>query len=61
MAARVFVAIIKMRLAIPRGVYQIPQVLSLGFFEKTTLNAARTLEPRPPNWPSDRKQPILIE
>jgi IS4 transposase len=57
----VLVAIIKKRLAISRSLYEILQILSLNLFEKTPLDAALTLDPRPSDWPSDRNQLILFK
>lgn len=55
------VAIVRKRLNLSRSLYEILQILSLNLFEKTPLDAALTLDPRPSDWPLDRNQLILFE
>ena len=59
-AVYVLVAVIRKRLNLDKTLYEILQILSLNLFEKTRLDVALTLDPRPSDWPSDRNQLILF-
>ncbi|MCU0982021.1 MAG: IS4 family transposase, partial [Pirellulaceae bacterium] len=56
----VLVAIVKKRLNLTRSLYEILQILSLNLFEKTSLDAALTLNVGPHQRPSDGNQLILF-
>ena len=59
-AARVLIAIIKKRAALPHGLYQIPQIMSATMFETTPINQLLARNAPQPEPDSEPLQLVLI-